>query len=64
MQLPGPIYESLPVIYIAAGLISVVLIEMPFSVISAALLACASWMVWRMRRRYRRNNPQRHVDLL
>ena len=62
MQLPGPIYESLPVIYIVTGLISIVLIEMPFSVISAALLVCASWMVWRMRRRYRRN-PQRRIDL-
>lgn len=53
MQLPGPIYESLPVIYIVTGLISLLIIEMPFSVISAALLVCASWMVWRMRKRYR-----------
>lgn len=53
MQLPEPIYESLPVIYIVTGLISILTIEMPFSFISATLFACASWMVWRMRKHYR-----------
>jgi len=53
MRLPRPIYESIPVIYIAGGLVSLILIEAPFSVISAALFGCASWMVWRMRKDYR-----------
>lgn len=63
MQLPGPIYESLPVIYIVIGVTSLLLIEMPFSVISAALLGCASWMVWRMRKRYR-SHRQDQIDAL
>lgn len=63
MQLPGPIYESLPVIYIVTGLSSILLVEMPFSVISAALFTCASWMVWRMRKRYR-SKQHKHMDIL
>lgn len=55
MHLPRPIYESIPIVYIAGGLVSLILIEAPFSVISAALFGCASWMVWRMRKDYRKD---------
>jgi len=53
MRLPRPIYESIPSLYILGGLVSLILIDAPFSLISAALFGCASWMVWRMRKDYR-----------
>jgi hypothetical protein len=58
MHLPRPLYEAVPLIYIAGGLVSMLLIEAPFSVISACLFACASWMVWRMRKD---NRSRRHM---
>jgi len=54
MHLPGPIYEAIPAVYLVSGLTSVFLIELPFSIFSACLFAYASWMVWKMRKDYRR----------
>jgi len=54
MYLPGPIYESIPTIYMASGLSSLLFIDIPFSIASACLFSYASWMVWIMRKDYRR----------
>ena len=53
MYLPRPIYESIPALYAAAAVATVVLIPSPVAILSAALLAYAAWMVWRIRRDYR-----------
>lgn len=53
MQLPEPIYKSLPLLYILIGVVALITFEMPFSVISALLFITASLMIWKMRKHYR-----------
>jgi hypothetical protein len=53
MHLPGPIYESIPIVYLACGFVSTFLVKSPFSVISTILFCFAAWMVWKMRKDYR-----------
>ncbi len=60
MYLPGPIYESIPAIYVASGVSSIFLITPPFSFISAVLFGFASWMVWKMRRDFRHQSSSEH----
>jgi len=62
MYLPGPIYESIPTIYMVSGLSSVFLIDLPFSIASAGLFAYASWMVWKMRKDYRKRQSFTNKD--
>ncbi len=63
MHLPGPIYESIPVIYIVSGVISIFLVDLPFSLISAVLFGFASWMVWKMRSDYRNKSRDIHASM-
>lgn len=56
MHLPGPLYESIPTLYIAGGVFSLFFIDLPFSLISACLFVYAGWMVWKMRKDYRRKS--------
>ena len=62
MHIPGPIYEAIPVVYLACAISSVFIVDAPYSVISAILFGYASWMVWKMRKDYR-NRPPEDIDI-
>ena len=56
MHLPRPIYESVPILYVMASILTLIMVKAPFSIISAFLFAYASWMVWKIRKDHRRRN--------
>ena len=62
MHIPGPIYESIPVVYLASAISSVFIVDAPYSIISAILFVYASWMVWKMRKDYR-SHPHDDIDM-
>lgn len=62
MHLPTPIYKSIPLIYLASGITSIIFGDMPFSLIPASLFVFASWMVWKMRKNYRQQPQQNELQ--
>lgn len=52
--LPRPVYEALPVVYLAAAIALVVLVESPLIFLSSALFGGAGVVVLWMRMRHRR----------
>lgn len=52
-MLPTPIYESLPVVYMAGGSFALTTLESAVGVTSAAVLSLAGLMIARMRWKYR-----------
>jgi hypothetical protein len=51
--LPGPLYRALPFAYIIAGLLTILLIDSLFALLSGTLLVAAA-MLWWWRRKSRR----------
>lgn len=56
MFLPSPVYESLPAVYTAQGVLAIVASDYNTAVVGfSALLFTAAALIVRMRRRHRRN---------
>jgi hypothetical protein len=51
---PAWLYESLPYVYIAAGVLTVTSVEHPAALLSSVLLIMWGILVWHMRRTNRR----------
>lgn len=54
-SLPGPVYESLPLVYLALAVGLVLIVESPLIFLSSALFGAAGVYVLLMRARYRRD---------
>lgn len=54
MNMPKPIYESLPIIYVIGGIAAISSIDSFMSFISGILLGCSGVMIMCLRRNYRR----------
>lgn len=52
--LPGPLYRALPFAYIIAGLLTILLIDSLFALLSGTMLLVAAAMLWWWRRKSRR----------
>ena len=53
MNMPKPIYESLPVLYVIGGISAISTIDSFMSFISGVLLGCSGVMIMFLRREYR-----------
>ena len=54
MNMPKPIYESLPIIYVIGGIAAISTVDSFMSFISGILLGCSGVMIMCLRRNYRR----------
>ena len=53
MNMPKPIYESLPIIYVIGGIAAISTVDSFMSFISGILLGCSGVMIMCLRRNYR-----------
>ena len=53
MNMPKPVYESLPVLYVIGGIAAISTIDSFMSFISGILLGCSGVMIMLLRREYR-----------
>ena len=53
MNMPKPIYESLPVLYVIGGVAAISTVDSFMSFISGTLLGCSGVMILLLRRNYR-----------
>ncbi|WP_207062599.1 hypothetical protein [Motiliproteus sp. SC1-56] len=54
-----PVYESLPYLYLAVGVVAVLVLHHPLAYLCGALLYAAGAAIWVMRSAYRRRNHNR-----
>ena len=55
MNMPKPIYESLPVLYVVGGIAAISTVDSFMSFISGILLGSSGVMIMLLRRNYRRS---------
>ena len=53
MNMPKPIYESLPILYVVGGVAAISTVDSFMSFISGVLLGCSGVMILLLRRNYR-----------
>lgn len=58
MHLPKPLYESLPVLYVLAGIAAIVTVDSFMSFISGILMGSSGVMILLLRRNYRQTQEQ------
>lgn len=56
MNMPKPIYESLPILYVAGGVAAMSTVDSFMSFISGILLGSSGVMILYLRRNYRRSD--------
>lgn len=56
MNMPKPIYESLPVLYVIGGVAAITTVDSFMSFISGVLLGCSGIVIMCLRREYRRED--------
>lgn len=56
MNMPKPIYESLPILYVLGGIAAISTVDSFMSFISGVLLGCSGIMIMFLRREYRRSD--------
>lgn len=54
MNMPKPVYESLPILYVVGGIAAISTIDSFMSFVSGILLGCSGVMIMYLRREYRR----------
>lgn len=54
MNMPKPVYESLPALYVVGGIAAISTVDSFMSFISGILLGCSGVLILLMRRDYRR----------
>lgn len=59
IHFPHPLYEALPALYALAGLLTILKLPSALGWLSGLLLIATGWLVWRMRRAYRRQHAGR-----
>ena len=59
MWLPDKIYEALPYVYGAAGLVTCYEFKTSLGYISGVMLLITAWVIWMMRRDYRNGRVTR-----
>ena len=55
MNMPKPIYESLPILYVVGGIAAISTVDSFMSFISGILLGSSGVMIMLLRRNYRRS---------
>lgn len=60
-MLPKPLYEALPYLYPAGGLLAIIVLHNLASVICGGMLISAGYVIWTMRRNYRREMAYNHA---
>ena len=55
MNMPKPIYESLPILYVGGGIAAISTVDSFMSFISGILLGSSGVMIMLLRRNYRRS---------
>ena len=58
MNMPKPLYESLPVLYVVGGVAAISAVDSFMSFVSGILLGCSGVLILFLRRNYRR--PERY----
>lgn len=56
MNMPKPVYEILPALYVIGGIAAITTVDSFMSFISGMLLGCSGVLILLMRRDYRRQN--------
>jgi hypothetical protein len=54
MNMPKPIYESLPILYVVGGVTAITTVDSFMSFVSGILLGCSGILILFLRRNYRR----------
>lgn len=53
MNMPKPVYESLPILYVIGGIAAISTVDSFMSFVSGILLGCSGVMIMYLRREYR-----------
>jgi hypothetical protein len=56
-QLPGFIYERLPLLYVCSGILTMIILKNVIAVFSGLVFILAGIIVWSARHQYRKNQP-------